>query len=53
MKIRTSQTLLKEYNIFTRIDQLATYGTSSPIWVLANYYELAYAICSCSLTRLL
>ena len=27
MKIRTSQTLPKKYNIFTRIDQLATYGT--------------------------
>ena len=28
MQIRTSQTLPKKYNIFTRIDQLATYGTT-------------------------
>jgi pyruvate carboxylase len=31
MQIRTSQTLPKKYNIFTRIDQLATYGTTSTI----------------------
>ena len=29
MQIRTSQTLPKKYNIFSRIDQLATYGTKS------------------------
>ena len=29
MQIRTSQTLPKKYNIFSRIDQLATYGTTS------------------------
>ena len=27
MQIRTSQILPKKYNIFSRIDQLATYGT--------------------------
>ena len=27
-------------------------GTTSPIWILANYYGLAYAIFSCLLTRL-
>ena len=31
MQIRTSQILPKKYNIFSRIDQLATYGTKSKI----------------------
>ena len=29
MQIRTSQTLTKKYNIFSRIGQLATYGKIS------------------------
>jgi hypothetical protein len=33
MQIRTSQTLPKKYNIFSRIDQLATYGTEDTIFV--------------------
>ena len=44
MQIRTSQTLPKKYNIFSRIDQLATYGTKSTIWTTAKYWRLAYAM---------
>ncbi len=32
MQIRTSQTLPKKYNIFSRIDQLATYGPEDTIF---------------------
>jgi hypothetical protein len=41
MQIRTSQTLPKKYNIFSRIDQLATYGTESLILDMSKFVMLA------------
>ena len=44
MQIRTSQILPKKYNIFSRIDQLATYGTKPTILDKSRFVRLAEAM---------
>ena len=44
MQIRTSQILPKKYNIFSRIDQLATYGTQPTIQRIVKMIRLPYVI---------
>ena len=44
MQIRTSQILPKKYNIFSRIDQLATYGTKHTIQTIPKIIRLPYVV---------